>query len=38
MKQRGGSRGNGYLWAGMGVPSLWDAPPLDSWTEDSWTE
>ncbi len=28
MNQRGGSRGSGHLWAGMGAPSLRDAPPL----------
>src|SRR5258708_698829 len=28
MNQGGGSRCDGHLWAGMGDPSLWDAPPL----------
>ena len=30
MNPPGGSRGNGHLWAGMGDPSLRDAPPLYS--------
>src|SRR6266446_7716978 len=30
MSQRGGSRGSGHLWAGMGDPWQQDAPPLFS--------
>jgi hypothetical protein len=28
MNHRGGFRGNGHFWAGMGDPLLRDAPPL----------